>query len=68
MYYCEFTDTLVTVKNEDGRLIRRLSPDIRTPGGKIVGAQVSGDYVTIQSNAGKAVVYNIEGRLIRGHL
>ena len=68
MYYCEFTDTRVTVRNENGRLIRMISPVISTSGGRIVGAQVSGDYVTIQSNSGRAVVYNIEGRLIRGHL
>lgn len=66
MYYCEFTDSRVTVKNENGRLIRTYMPRLASPGGRIVGAQASGDHVIIQGSSGKTVVYHIEGRPIRG--
>ena len=60
MYYCAVDGRTVSVRNDDGRLIRRF-----TVGGQVIGAQVSGDNVSIQSADGWAYLYNISGRLVR---
>ena len=61
MYYCEFERNKVVVRSETGRLIRQFTGLRRN----VVGAQVSGDLVSIQYDNGKTDVYNVEGRLIR---
>jgi len=61
MYYCQFERNKVVVRSETGRLIRQFT-GLRW---NVVGAQVSGDYVTIQYDNGKTEVYNTEGRFIR---
>ena len=61
MYYCEFEGNNVIVRTETQRLVRKFT-SLRD---KVVGAQVSGDLVSIQYANGKTDVYNVEGRLIR---
>ena len=59
MMYCAVDGRTVSVRNDDGRLIRKF-----TVGGQVIGAQVIGDKVSIQSD-GWAYLYDISGRLIR---
>ena len=60
MMYCAVDGRTVSVRNDDGRLIRKF-----TVGGRVIGAQASGENVSIQSADGWAYLFNISGRLIR---
>lgn len=60
MMYCAVDGRTVSVRNDEGRLIRKF-----TVGDQVIGAQVSGDNVSIQSADGWAYLYNISGRLVR---
>lgn len=59
MMYCAVDGRTVSVRNDEGRLIRKF-----TVGDQVIGAQVSGDNVSIQCD-GWTYLYNISGRLIR---
>ena len=59
MMYCAVDGRTVSVRNDEGRLIRKF-----TVGDQVIGAQVSGDNVSIQCD-GWAYLYSISGRLIR---
>lgn len=59
MMYCAVDGRTVSVRNDEGRLIRKF-----TVGDQVIGAQVSGDNVSIQCD-GWAYLFNISGRLIR---
>ena len=64
MYYCELAENnWVVVRTETGRLVRKIN--INQNRGRVIGAQVSGDMVSIQLDTGRTDVYNVEGRLIR---
>lgn len=60
MMYCAVDGRTVSVRNDEGRLIRKF-----TVGGQVIGAQASGENVSIQCADGCAYLFNINGRLVR---
>jgi len=60
MYFCSAESHFVTVREDTGRLVRKLS--FRSD---VTSAQMSGENVVIQTADGFTYLYAIDGRLIR---